>query len=53
MLRRVEGQSAIEYVILIISAAVALTAFFGLVRNAMSHRFKSGADGISHGMRYP
>ena len=53
MMRRPSGQLSIEYVILFVAAAVALTAFFPMVRNALSHRFKTGADGIGHGMRYP
>lgn len=53
MMRRVHGTSAFEYVVLIVSGAMALVVCFGLVRNAVSHRFKSGADGIGHGMRYP
>lgn len=51
-MNRLHGQSAIEYVVLIIAAAVALTVFFGFIRNAMSHRYKTGADGVGHGMRY-
>lgn len=46
------GQTALEYVVLIIAAAVAITTFFGFIRNAMSHRYKTGADGIGHGLRY-
>ena len=53
MMRRPSGQLSIEYVILFVAAAVALSSLFGVVRNAMSHRFKVGADGIGHGMRYP
>ncbi len=52
MSRARAGQSIIEYTILIVTAAVALSVFFGFMRNAMSYRYKSGADGISHGMRY-
>ena len=46
------GQSLVEYALLFVTAAAALAIFFGFVRNAMSYRYKSGADGIGHGMRY-
>lgn len=49
---RGRGQSAIEYAILIVAAAAALTWMFGYIRSALTHRLKSGADGVGHGMRY-
>ncbi len=46
------GQSAIEFAVLIVVAALVFTAFFAFARNAVSYRYKSGADGIGHGLRY-
>ena len=51
-MRRATGQVCVEQVILLVAAAMALVALFPIVRNALSHRFKSGVDGIGHGMRY-
>ena len=39
--------------VLIIAAAAAITFMFAFIRSAMSYRFKAGADGVGHGMRYP
>ena len=50
--RSARGQSVIEYVVLIVAAAAALAAMFGYIRSSMSHRFKSGADGIGQGLQY-
>lgn len=47
------GQSLVEYTVMFVAAAMALVAFFGMIRNAMSHRYKSGADGVGQGIRYP
>lgn len=46
------GQSSIEHVILIVMAAAALIGMFGYIRSALSHRMKSGADGIGQGLQY-
>lgn len=46
------GQTSIEHVILIVMAAAAFISMFGYVRSALSHRMKSGADGIGQGLRY-
>jgi Flp pilus assembly pilin Flp len=51
--RRVRGQSAIEYVVLVVLAAAALAGMFGYIRSALSHRLKSGADGVGQGLLYP
>ncbi len=47
------GQSLIEYAVLILGAAIALATMYGMIRNAASHRIKTGADSFGHGMRYP
>ena len=52
LVRRSSGQSAVEYVLLIVLAALALAGAFGYIRSALTHRMKSGADGIGHGMLY-
>ena len=46
------GQSSIESAILIVMAAAALVGMFAYIRSALSHRMKSGADGIGQGLRY-
>ena len=46
------GQSSIEHVILIVMAAAALIGMFAYIRSALSHRMKSGADGIGQGLQY-
>ncbi len=52
MRTRYRGQSVIEYVVLIVAAAAALAAMFGFLRSSVTHRFKSGADGIGQGLLY-
>jgi len=52
-LRRRRGQSSLEYVILTVMAAAALVSMFSYVRSAASHRLKSGADSMGHGLLYP
>ena len=52
LVRSVRGQSVVEYTLVIVLAALALTAVFGYVRSALAHRMKTGADGIGHGMLY-
>jgi hypothetical protein len=42
----------VEHAILVVMAAAALAGIFAYVRSAVSHRMKTGADGIGHGMRY-
>lgn len=51
--RRGRGQSSIEYVLLTVLAAAALASMFSYIRSAASHRFKSGADSMGHGLLYP
>ena len=47
------GQSALEYVMLTVMAAAALVSMFSFIRSASSHRLKSGADSMGHGLLYP
>jgi hypothetical protein len=44
------GQSVVEYSILIVVTALALTLIFSFLRAAMSHRVKAGADAFGHGL---
>lgn len=53
MTSRMRGQSAIEHVLLIVLAAAALVSVFAHIRSAASHRMKSGADSMGHGLLYP
>jgi hypothetical protein len=51
-MRRCGGQSSIEQTILIVMVAAALVSMFAYIRSAVSHRMKSGADGIGQGLQY-
>ena len=46
------GQSLVEYTLHIVLAVAALAGMFGYVRSALSHRMKSGADGVGQGLLY-
>ena len=50
--RRSRGQALIEFGILITVVAIALMAMFGFIRKAISHKMKSGADGVGQGMLF-
>jgi hypothetical protein len=43
----------VEYAVLMVAAAAALAFTFAYVRSAIAHHFKSGADGIGHGVTFP
>lgn len=49
---RARGQSAIEYAMLMVAVVTAIAFMFSYVRSAMTYRFKTGSDGIGHGMLY-
>jgi uncharacterized membrane-anchored protein len=48
----IRGQSTVETALLLAVVGLALVAFFGFIRNAMSHRIKVGADAFGHGLQY-
>ncbi len=52
MLRRRNGNSMIEYTILMAAAAACFFAIYGLARSTFMGSYKNGADGVGHGMRY-
>ncbi len=49
---RSRGQTLVEYAILIALTAATLTAMYGFIRSSLSHKLKTGADGIGQGMLY-
>lgn len=52
MTTRRQGQSLVEYVTVIIALVAALVWMFPYIRSALTHRYKTGADGIGHGMLF-
>ena len=49
---RARGQSSVEFAMIFTMVALAVVAMFGFVRNAVSHRFKGGADTYGRGLLY-
>jgi len=50
LLRHRQGQSIIEYSILMGIVALSLSLFFTFIRAATAHRLKGGADTFGHGL---
>lgn len=50
--RRSRGQVTIEQALLFVLAAATLIGMFSYIRGALSHRMKSGADGVGQGLLY-
>jgi len=48
--RRFRGQTTVEYAVLLTVVAMALVTLFTYIRSAISHRMKTGADGVGRGM---
>lgn len=51
--RKSRGLSIVECAILFVLVIAAMVSMFSFIRSAVSHRMKTGVDGISQGMLHP